>query len=282
MTSRVLFKAERLLAASAPIGPVLGLETGTPTASMAVIAQGRLLAEISRPVSSHGAILPAMVEELLDRAALKLEHLAAVAVGIGPGSVTGLRIGLGYAKGLAWAGGHAIFGINSLDSLAIGATLHHEARPGTIVCPILDARKGEVYAALYRVTSTGLEKISDDMVVNPSDLIARIDDEVIFVGEGVSACGRWLVEAMGNRATILGDSDGHWRGMMVAALAASRLVDNEADSILNLQPSYVRPPEAVLKKSQTVGSGVVTTAMEALWSRENKSLSCITRITTRN
>ncbi len=223
-----------------------------------------------------------MVEELLDRAALKLEHLAAVAVGIGPGSFTGLRIGLGYAKGLAWAGGQAIFGINSLDSLALGTTLHHEARPGTIVCPILDARKGEVYAALYRTTTAGLEKISDDMVVSPGDLIARIDDEVIFVGEGVSACGRWLVEAMGSRATILDKSDGHWRGMMVAALAASRLVDNEADSILNLQPSYVRSPEAVLKKSQTVGSGVVTTAMEALWSREKKSLSCITRITTRN
>ncbi len=281
MTSRVLFKAERLLAASAPIGPVLGLETGTPTASLAVIAQGRLLAAISRPVSSHGAILPAMVEELLDRAALKLAQLAAVAVGIGPGSFTGLRIGLGYAKGLAWAGGRAIFGINSLDSLALGTTSHHEARPGTIICPILDARKGEVYAALYRVTTAGLEKISDDMVVSPGDLIARIDDEVVFVGEGVSACGKWLVEAMGNRATILNNGEGHWRGMMVAALAAARLVDNDADSILNLQPSYVRPPEAVLR-SQTAASGVVTTGTEALWSEEKKSLYSSTRLTTRN
>ncbi len=68
-------------------------------------------------------------------AALKLDHLAAIAVGIGPGSFTGLRIGLGYAKGLAWAGGHAILGINSLDSLALGATLHHEGRPGTIHLP---------------------------------------------------------------------------------------------------------------------------------------------------
>ena len=281
MTSRVLFKAERLLSASAPIGPVLGLETGTPTASLAIIAQGRLLAEISRPVSSHGAMLPGMVAELLDRAALKLEQLAAVAVGIGPGSFTGLRIGLGYAKGLAWAGGRAIFGINSLDSLALGATSHHEPRPGTIICPILDARKGEVYAALYRVTTAGLDKISDDMVVSPDDLIARIGDEVVFVGEGVSACGRRLAEAMGNRATILDDSDGHWRGMMVAVLAAARLVDNNTDSILNLQPSYVRPPEAVLR-SQTAEGGVVTTGTEALWSGEKKSLYSSTRLTTRN
>src|SRR5271169_3851012 len=129
MTSRELFRVERLLAAGAAVGPVLGLETGTPTASLALIAEGRLLAQISRPATSHGATLPAMVDELLERAALRLDDLAGVAVGIGPGSFTGLRIGLGYAKGLAWAGGLAIVGINSLDAIAVGAASHRAVQP---------------------------------------------------------------------------------------------------------------------------------------------------------
>ncbi|MGD0074077.1 MAG: tRNA (adenosine(37)-N6)-threonylcarbamoyltransferase complex dimerization subunit type 1 TsaB [Candidatus Binataceae bacterium] len=247
MTFRELFRVERLLAAGDAVGPVLGLETGTPTASLALIAHGRILGQLSRPVHSHGEKLPVIVDELLGLAGVRLDQLAAIAVGIGPGSFTGLRIGLGYAKGLAWAGGLNILGINSLDALAIGAASHPAARPGTFICPILDARKGEVYAALYRVTATRVEKTLDDMVVDPDRLIARIGGEAVFVGEGVSVYGARLIDAMGARATILdNDERSDSRGMMVAALAIARIVNKDLDSVLKLQPSYVRSLEAAL------------------------------------
>jgi len=281
MTSRALFRVERLLAAGDAVGPVLGLETGTPTASLALIAHGRLLGQISRPVNSHGEKLPAMVDELLDRAALKLDQLAAIAVGIGPGSFTGLRIGLGYAKGLAWAGGLPILGINSLDALAVAGAGHAAARPGSVICPLLDARKGEVYAALYRVTATAIEKISDDMVTDPGHLTARIGGEAIFVGEGVSTYGARLMDVMGERASILdNDEKSDSRGMTVAALAVARIVNKDLDSVLKLQPSYVRSLEAAL--GGQAAASVATAGMEALWSKEKKRLSSSTQLTMRN
>src|SRR5580658_7470052 len=101
MTYRALFRVEQILAAGESVGPVLGLETGSRIASVGLVAGGRLLGHISRPVESHGKALPALVDELLESASLGLEQLAAIAVGTGPGSFTGLRIGMAYAKGLA-------------------------------------------------------------------------------------------------------------------------------------------------------------------------------------
>src|SRR5271155_2075513 len=144
MTSRELFKADRLLGQSVSTGPVLGLYTGTPIASLALVARGRVLGETSRAAGSHGATLPDAVAELLASAGVGIRELAGIAVAIGPGSFTGLRIALSYAKG----------------ALAAGA-----AQPGDTICPLLDARKGEVYTALYRVGPDGLHKLSDDLVV---------------------------------------------------------------------------------------------------------------------
>jgi len=281
MTSRELFRAERQLAQGSSVGPVLGLETGTPVVSLGLIANGRPLASLSRRLNSHGEKLPEVVDELLETAQLKLDQLAAIAVGRGPGSFTGLRIGLAYAKGLAWAGGLPIVGVNSLDALAMCVDERAMEHPGTIVCPILDARKGQVYSALYRVTATAVEKISDDMILEPSQLTARIGGEAIFVGEGVSVHGARLIEAMGERARVLEPGEqGDSRGMMVAALAVARIVKGDVDSVLTLQPSYVRSLKAAL--GGQAAACLQPAGMEAVWSNEKRSLSSSTQSTTRN
>ena len=154
-------------------------------------------------------------------------------------------------------------------------------QPGTVVCPVLDARKGQVYSALYRVTATGVEKISDDMILEPSDLTARIGGEAIFVGEGVSVHGARLIDAMGKRARVLDlgeQSDS--RGMMVAALAAARIVKDYTDTGLTLQPSHVRSLEAAL--GGQAAASVAPAGMEAVWSNEKRSLSSSTQPSTRS
>src|SRR5262245_12578766 len=118
MTSRGLCRADLLLAEAADAGPVLGLDTSGPIGSIALAQQGRIVGEIVRTVTSHGASLPGAVADLLDSSGLRPADLAAIAVGIGPGSFTGLRIGLSYAKGLAFAGGSAVIGVSSLDAIA--------------------------------------------------------------------------------------------------------------------------------------------------------------------
>ena len=158
MTSRVLFRAERILELGASAGAVLGIDTGTPAAALGIASGGRIIASLARSSTSHGGSLPNAVDELLAGAKLSFGQLAGFAVGLGPGSFTGLRIGAAYAKGLAFACGLPIVGVSSIDAMAVCAIAHVQTRIGATICPILDARRGEVYSALYRLTADGLRK----------------------------------------------------------------------------------------------------------------------------
>src|SRR5690348_14842126 len=119
MTSRVLFRAERLLKEGAAAGLVMGLDTASQNASLALIDGGSVAGEMNRPATSHGAELPGAVDALLRQSGRTLQELAAIAVGLGPGSFTGLRIGLSYVKGLVMALGCAVVGVPTFDSLAL-------------------------------------------------------------------------------------------------------------------------------------------------------------------
>src|SRR5260221_474677 len=153
MISRALFRVDRLLhdGASESTGNILGLDTATGVASLALISNGEVVGKIDRALPSHGAAIPAIVDELVQTAGLSIRDLNAIAVGIGPGSYTGLRIGLSYAKGIALATGCAVVGVPSFDAIALAAWQSADVKLGTSICVIFDARRHEVYAALYRV-----------------------------------------------------------------------------------------------------------------------------------
>jgi tRNA threonylcarbamoyladenosine biosynthesis protein TsaB len=277
MTSCVLFRGERLLAVSGAVGPVLGIDTATPKASLAVIAHGRVLAEAERDVKSHGASLPAEASEIVRAANLSFDDLSGIAVAIGPGSFTGLRVGLSYTKGLAMALRRRVVGVPTLDALALSAVQTAKTRENAMICAVLDARKGEVYAALYRVMSDRLEKVSDDLVVTLEWLIPRVSGEVVFAGDRNAADAQSLISARGGRATYVTESTLPARARFVAEVGASRLASGESDDIAGLEPLYVRPPEATLK----VAGGSATIA-EGLWSRGKSNSLSSTQTTTRN
>ncbi|MGH7841227.1 MAG: tRNA (adenosine(37)-N6)-threonylcarbamoyltransferase complex dimerization subunit type 1 TsaB [Candidatus Binataceae bacterium] len=257
MTSPAL-SVERLLDATIALGPVLGLETGGPVASLGVVARGRIQAALSRSFASHCAGLPDAVDELLGAAELKLRDLAGIAVGIGPGSFTGLRVGLSYAKGLASALGMALVGVSSLDAIALCAG--REASAGVTVCPVIDARRGEVYAALYHSSGDALERVTGDLAVSVDELAARLcglgvaesakpgSTDVMIVGEAKGAEVRSAAQARGCRVVLVtGAAELSLRGSLVAALGAGRIVSNETDNAAALEPRYVRPVDAVIK-----------------------------------
>jgi tRNA threonylcarbamoyladenosine biosynthesis protein TsaB len=247
MTSRTLCTVDAALAAGAQAGPVLGIDTGGPRADLALVVEGRVLAETSHSVASHGAELPAAVARLLGWAGLSTAALKAIAIGIGPGSFTGLRVGLSYAKGLKLASGCALLGIPSLDSLAVAAAAETSAAPGRLICPVLDARRGEVYAALYRTSCDGLEKLSDDLVVTLANLAPHLGTDVLLVGDAKAEEACSLAARAGGRATCLEAAGLRLRGRVVAALGAARLVAGEADNAFVLEPLYVRSAEAIFK-----------------------------------
>src|SRR5258708_33649804 len=198
MTSRGLFKAERLLASSAELGPMMGLDTATPIASLAIVSRGKFLAQVTRSASSHCAQLPDLVDELTTSAGIQFKELSGIAVGLGPGSFTGLRVGLSYVKGLALALGCRVVGIPTFDCVALGALEHLSSVPeGSTICAIADARKEEVYAALYRIGPDGLEKISTVRVIKLETLFQLLSDRVILVRDSQLRDASWF---LGNRA----------------------------------------------------------------------------------
>ena len=278
MTSRVLCRVSRLLEQATETGPVLGLDTSTQIASLAIISRGCVAGSIAVPVSSHGASLPGVVDDLLSNAGFKIRDLAAIAVGIGPGSFTGLRIGLSYAKGLAMASGCALIGIPGFDAMAMaarelaGQSDHADIELGGLVAVVVDARKNEFYAALYRVVADGLEKLTEDLVVTLEQLASRITEhiteDVTFIGDSKAKDAAILVGTRGHRAAVFETGTLDMRGVSVAAIGAARFTRGEMDRVASLEPLYIRAPEATFKPNLKSPASIGT---EGVWSIERKN-----------
>lgn len=251
-------------------GPVLGLDTAGPVAALALTANGRVLAERSHSAASHCAELPTAVNGLVSDAGIDLRSLAAVAVGIGPGSFTGLRVGLSYAKGLVMALGCALVGVPSFDAIA-AATLEAEDTPpaGSLLCPVMDARKGEVYAAFYEISDNAPKKRCDPLVLDLDNLLRKISGAAVtFVGDGKAREAFALASQQGLRSAVLSDTELDARGRCVAAIGADRFQRGETDSPARLEPLYVRASDVIFKPKAARGAAV---AEGTPWSRETRN-----------
>jgi tRNA threonylcarbamoyladenosine biosynthesis protein TsaB len=223
---------------------VLGIDTATWITSVGLVDGDRVVAErAERAASSHGEMLAPLLARLLADGACAVADLEGVAVSMGPGSFTGLRVGLATAKGLAFASGLPVVGVSTLDALARVA----DAEAGEFVCPILDARKGELYAALYAAEpGGGLERLTDDLAVRPPELAERIGDgrRCRFLGDGAEVYGEVLERLLGPVALVLPFSHYRPRGAVVAMLGATQLAVGGGDAAGTLEPHYVRAPQA--------------------------------------
>lgn len=222
---------------------LLGIDTATWTATVGVTRDGVVLAEaVQRESRAHTAALPALVDRVLGEADVALEDLDAIAVSIGPGSFTGLRVGLALAQGLAFAGGLRLVAVPTLEALAVAA----EARVGETVCAAIDARKREVYAALFAVTDDGVQRLTADAALVPAALAERLPAGCVLVGDASDAYG----DVFHGRATIRPFATHHPRGGIVARLGWRRAVAGETVQPGGLEPVYVRAPDAELPRSR--------------------------------
>jgi tRNA threonylcarbamoyladenosine biosynthesis protein TsaB len=208
-----------------------------------VARDGTVLAEDAEPASrSHVGSLPALVERVLARAGLAVADVEGLAVSIGPGSFTGLRIGLGFAKGVAFAGGLPLAAVSTLEGLAEVAG----GAPGDTVCAALDARKREVYAALFRIGGTGtVERVTDDLALAPEALAARLPPGTVLVGDAAEA----YPDAFGSGLVLRPFATYHPRGGVVARLGTRLLAAGTRAELGPVEPVYVRAPEAELSRS---------------------------------
>lgn len=161
---------------------ILALESSAVTASVAILSDGRIVGEESYTNGlTHSQTLMPMVDEVLCRAGLKLADIDRFAVTNGPGSFTGLRIGIGTAKGLAYGCGKKVVGVSTLEALA-----YNIAPSPFLLAPIMDARRGEVYNALYRMEGDTLTTITPPRALPVTALAEEIAEPVLFVGDGVA------------------------------------------------------------------------------------------------
>jgi len=206
-----------------------------------VARDGVIVAEgVHRETRSHTASLPGLVERVLRDAGLRVDDVEALAVSIGPGSFTGLRISLALAKGLAFAGGLPLVGVPTLEALAHVA----EAAPGETICAALDARKREVYAALFVADDAAPRRLTPDLALSPEALAAQLGKPCVLVGDA----GEVYRDVLAPHATLRPFATHHPRGGVVARLGSARLAAGERANIGTLEPTYVRPPDAELPR----------------------------------
>lgn len=241
---------------------ILGIDTASPTASVAIVEDGALVAEEihgragahpgnTSPAlkGNHAEIILPLIQSVLVQSKSPLNELAGIAVSIGPGSFTGLRIGLATVKGLAYDWGLPVFGVSTL--------LAHAARAKSfdgLICSMLDARKREVYMALFESDGRRLRRMTGDTIVSLQGAIDLVQSyrsidgrSMLCVGDGAKAYERILIDAVAPSALIADDHASV--AAEVAMLAEERFRRCVGDDLGALAPIYLRLAEAERKIS---------------------------------
>jgi tRNA threonylcarbamoyladenosine biosynthesis protein TsaB len=232
---------------------ILGIDTATQVASVGIIRTGEVLAEESRHErANHTETLLPLIGKVLTQAGVTLPEIEGIGVSIGPGSFTGLRTALGTVKGFAYAMEQKVVGVPTLEALARTVSEWEGKEWEGLICPILDARKGEVYAALFHQDpERNLVKLLSDHVLAPQQLLEQITESCLFLGDGVETYGELIRHHHGALAQLLPFTVYHPRGSVIAQMAWERLRTGDSDALQSLVPAYVRPPEAVVKRGIT-------------------------------
>lgn len=160
---------------------ILAIDTSTDILSIAIVKNGKALARFHRKANRrHSILLVPTIDMLLKKAGLKIKDIDCFAVSVGPGSFTGLRIGVTVVKGLAFALKKPIVAVPTLDVIAYNVLSHKG-----VICPVLDARKNKVYACLYRSDGKALKRLSKYMLLPMAELLKKTIkyDKVLFLGD---------------------------------------------------------------------------------------------------
>ena len=233
---------------------LLGVDTATSLASVALLEDGRLLAEATYPPrrqsgftgtakSNHSETVLPLIQSVLDGAAIGLADLDAIAIAIGPGSFTGLRIGLALVKGLAYDRQLPVVGVSSLEARA--ASFKNSSGP---ICALLDARKQEVYAALFHAGDGKLQRCAADQAIAVPQLASVIgagSATITFVGNGAQRYSQELRQMFDGRAQFIDELRCSSAAAAVAELAQSRCGDASGNDLGALQPLYLGASQAL-------------------------------------
>jgi tRNA threonylcarbamoyladenosine biosynthesis protein TsaB len=220
---------------------ILAVDTTTPHGSVALLENSDLLAEVNSVSSlTHSERLLPSINLILSQRGLTIKDIEAFAVAVGPGSFTGIRIGLGTIKSFAMASENPIAPVSALEALALKLKLPHNR----LLCPLLDARKGEVYTALFEVKKGRLVEVIPQGVYSPDQFFSRLPSHriVSFIGNGVDVWKEKIFEYFKDKARF--SSRSLFIAHEVGILGYGMLKQGKGKDFREIEPLYFRRSQA--------------------------------------
>lgn len=221
---------------------ILALDTSGPNCSVAVIDENKVIANFNLNIgTTHSQILLPLVDELNKFSNLTLNDIDVFACSVGPGSFTGLRIGIATLKGFAMSLNKPVISVSSLEGLAYNVPTFDG-----IVCSVLDAKNNNVYAALYEITHT--PKMLGDYISETLDsLIAELkkyNSKILFVGDGAISFKEIFTNEFGENAYFMPHHINEQNAVSIAKAALDKALQNKLETCDNLHPLYLRKSQA--------------------------------------
>lgn len=217
---------------------ILAIDTSSPVASAAIMSDGKLVGEyVISNGKTHSQIIIPLISDMLNKSGVAIEDIDVFATSLGPGSFTGLRIGVSTAKSFAQAMNKEIIGISALAGLSANITYPEDV----LICPIMDARRGNVYNAVYRNGTT----IKEDRLISLDDLLNEISEKkTLFLGDGIIKHREKIKSAMGDNVIFPPEHIAMQRASSIAYLANIRATNGDFDNLHSMEPIYVRASQA--------------------------------------
>ncbi|MCH8156894.1 MAG: tRNA (adenosine(37)-N6)-threonylcarbamoyltransferase complex dimerization subunit type 1 TsaB [Nitrospinae bacterium] len=226
---------------------ILGIDSSIPQGSVALLENEHLLGQANiKENSTYSDQILRLVDRVLEESETDLEAVDGFCLTLGPGSFTGLRVGVSLLKGLVLATEKPFVGVDTLEAVALlGSPTENQ------ICAILDARKKELYSARFRLNGEALERLSPDRAIRPEQLCREIIEPTVFVGSGLDTYGDFLASRLGKFFLTPPE-----KNVLTVAACAIRLIEKRFDAekcfdlgALNIK--YVRKSEAELKFAGT-------------------------------
>lgn len=222
---------------------ILAIDSSSIVSSVAIVKEDTLIAEYTINVkkTSSQTLLP-MIDEIFRMTGMDKKEIKAIAVTSGPGSFTGLRIGAATAKGLALALGVDIISVPTVEAMAYNYNYCNK-----LICPIMDARRNQVYTGIYQCEDEQLEEIMPQCAISIDELMERLlelKQKVVFIGDGIPVFKEYIMERMGNQCFFAKQHSDRQKAGALGAIAWEKYKRGEMVSADTFAPEYLRMSQA--------------------------------------
>lgn len=245
---------------------ILSIESATKTLSVALAEENKILAlATSDNKATHSETLLPLIEQMLAERNESLSEVDAIAVSNGPGSFTGLRIGVTTAKGLGLALDRPVIAVPTLDAMAYNFV----SEEGALICPMIDARRNQIFTGAYKTDGSNIRAVMNSRALDIDELIEEIrnlqEEKIIFLGDGAEFHRDKLVEAFGDAAIVASGEKAHPSAGSVALLGEAMMKLGEAMSADDVVPTYLRQSQAEREYAAvtSIGKKIISRTLDA-------------------